>query len=70
METASVPTRRTASKMHPVVHLLANLLALSLLVISLLSERFSFALGGVVVFVFYCALESWSVARHRRDLIQ
>lgn len=58
-----------ARKMHPVVHLIANVLALALLVLSLVSQRAVFAFGGIGLFLLYCAVESWTVGRHRRDLI-
>jgi hypothetical protein len=62
--------RRSATpKMHPVVHLLANVLALALLVAALVSRHATLALGGIALFIVYCAVESWTVSRHRRDLI-
>jgi hypothetical protein len=69
MERAAIPAPRSAVKMHPMVHLVANLVALVLLVSSLLSGHGLLALAGIGVFLVYCAVESWSVARHRRDLL-
>ena len=70
MGRAVVQSQRGPSKMHPVVHLIANFGALGLLAASLLSGHAVLAFGGISVFVLYCALESWSVARHRRDFLR